>query len=121
MTLSAGDGSPHREADFLPPEGTADIGIDPVRRSFFLLEGMADEPMTYFYGQLFAMDTEIRSMFPPAMDVQRRRFFSALARIAAGHDDPPAIAPYLEELGRAHRKFGVQERHYGVFRRALLA
>jgi hypothetical protein len=29
--------------------------------------------------------------------------------------------PYLQELGRAHRKFGVRERHYEVFRRALLA
>jgi len=34
--------------------------------------------MTYFYAQLFAMDTEIRAMFPAAMDVQRRRFFEAL-------------------------------------------
>jgi len=25
--------------------------------------------MTYFYGQLFAMDTEIRAMFPAAMDL----------------------------------------------------
>jgi NAD(P)H-flavin reductase/hemoglobin-like flavoprotein len=121
MSLSAGDGSPHHEEDFVPPEGTADSGIDPVRRAFFLLEGMADEPMTYFYGQLFAMDTEIRAMFPPAMDVQRRRFFGALARIAAAHDDRAALVPYLEELGRVHRKFGVQERHYGVFRRALMA
>jgi len=28
--------------------------------------------MTYFYAQLFAMDTEIRAMFPAAMDLQRR-------------------------------------------------
>ena len=29
--------------------------------------------MTYFYAQLFTMDSEIRAMFPAAMDVQRRR------------------------------------------------
>jgi hemoglobin-like flavoprotein len=80
--------------------------------------------MTYFYAQLFAMDTEIRAMFPAAMDVQRRRFFEAMGRIAdaqqsqAGRDH---LVPYLQELGRAHRKFGVRERHYEVFRRALLA
>ena len=39
--------------------------------------------MTYFYAQLFAMDAEIRAMFPAAMDVQRRRFFAALSQIAA--------------------------------------
>jgi len=28
--------------------------------------------MTYFYAQLFAMDAEIRAMFPAAMDLLRR-------------------------------------------------
>ncbi len=77
--------------------------------------------MTYFYGQLFAMDTEIRAMFPAAMDVQRKRFFQALTRIVAGQDDIDGLTGYLSEIGRAHRKFGVRERHYDVFRRALLA
>jgi len=76
--------------------------------------------MTYFYGQLFAMDSEIRAMFPAAMDVQRKRFFRALARIAAGNGDA-ADRDYLGALGRAHRKFGVREQHYEQFRRALLA
>jgi NAD(P)H-flavin reductase/hemoglobin-like flavoprotein len=87
----------------------------------FLLEPAADAAMTYFYGQLFAMDSEIRAMFPAAMDVQRRRFFRALVRIARDQDDQAMLVPYLEQLGRAHRKFGVRERHYGMFRRALLA
>ncbi len=80
--------------------------------------------MTYFYAQLFAMDTEIRAMFPAAMDVQRRRFFHALSRIAAtanSQDERDKLVPYLQELGRAHRKFGVRERHYEVLRRALIA
>ena len=49
--------------------------------------------MTYFYGQLFAMDTEIRAMFPAAMDIQRRRFFRALLRILGGQDDLAALVP----------------------------
>lgn len=80
--------------------------------------------MTYFYAQLFAMDTEIRAMFPAAMDVQRRRFFHALSQIAAtanSQDERDKLVPYLQELGRAHRKFGVRERHYEVLRRALIA
>jgi len=42
--------------------------------------------MTYFYAQLFAMDAEIRAMFPAAMDEQRRRFFQAISHIASRHD-----------------------------------
>jgi NAD(P)H-flavin reductase/hemoglobin-like flavoprotein len=120
MTLSAGDGSPHHEDDFALPENTGDNALDPVERSFFLLEPAANAAMTYFYGQLFAMDAEIRAMFPPAMDQQRMRFFRALARIAAAQGDLARLVPYLEELGRAHRKFGVREGHYDVFRRALM-
>ena len=80
--------------------------------------------MTYFYAQLFAMDNEIRAMFPAAMDVQRRRFFEGLSYVAAAERsqaDRDRLVPYLQELGRAHRKFGVRERHYEVFRRALIA
>ncbi len=77
--------------------------------------------MTYFYGQLFAMDAEIGAMFPAAMEVQRRRLFQALTRIVAGQTDPESMRGYLEKLGRGHRKFGVRERHYEIFRSALLA
>jgi NAD(P)H-flavin reductase/hemoglobin-like flavoprotein len=100
------------------------VGVpDPVQVSFWRLEADADAAMTYFYAQLFAMDTEIRAMFPAAMDLQRKRFFDALTRIADpnGRQDDNELTGYLEELGRAHRKFGVLDRHYEVFRRALLA
>src|SRR5580698_10022327 len=90
-------------------DGTAD---NPVRASFRMLESRADAAMTYFYGQLFAMDHEIRAMFPAAMDQQRRRSFQALARIAqgaaAGTEDSAALDSYLQDLGRAHRKFGIR-------------
>jgi NAD(P)H-flavin reductase/hemoglobin-like flavoprotein len=82
------------------------------------LESAADAAMNYFYGQLFAMDAEIAAMFPAAMEFQRRRFFRALTRVIRRDDD---LAPYLERLGRAHRKDGVRERHFDVFRRALMA
>ena len=119
--MSAGDEPADRTGGFPEPNGSADAVRNPAQVSFWLLEPAADAAMTYFYGQLFAMDTEIRAMFPAAMDVQRRRFFRALTRIAAGQDDRATLTGYLEELGRAHRKFGVREKHYEIFRRALLA
>jgi NAD(P)H-flavin reductase/hemoglobin-like flavoprotein len=121
MTLSAGGGSPHHEEEFVPPQRTVDSVVDSAQRSFFLLEQDADAAMTYFYGQLFAMDGEIRAMFPPAMDPQRMRFFRALTRIVAGRDDLARLVPFLEQLGRTHRKYGVRDRHYDMFRQALLA
>jgi NAD(P)H-flavin reductase/hemoglobin-like flavoprotein len=119
--MSAGDGSARHDGGLPPFNRTGGSADNPALASLFLLEPIADAAMTYFYGQLFAMDTEIRAMFPAAMDVQRRRFFRALVRMAQDQDDPDLLVPYLEQLGRAHRKFGVREQHYGVFRRALLA
>jgi NAD(P)H-flavin reductase/hemoglobin-like flavoprotein len=101
--------------------GDESAGDNSALASFSLLEPAADAAMTYFYGQLFAMDTEIAAMFPAAMDTQRRRFFHALTRIGAGQDDPARLVPYLERLGRSHRKDGVRDKHFEVFRRALLA
>jgi NAD(P)H-flavin reductase/hemoglobin-like flavoprotein len=116
------DGGPARRDEGSPlSNGTGGTIRNPAQASLFLLEPQADAAMTYFYGQLFAMDTEIRAMFPAAMDVQRKRFFRALARMVCDQGNPAVLVPYLERLGRAHRKYGIRERHYGVFRRALLA
>lgn len=98
------------------PEGETEGS--PAQASFSRLESAADAAMTYFYGQLFAMEPEIAAMFPAGLDAQRRRMFRALGKIAEGGDD---LVPYLEQLGRAHRKDGVRDRHFEVFRRALLA
>src|ERR1700686_2560108 len=122
--MSAGGESAYQTEGFLAPNNPGDADRNPSQVSFWLLEPAADAAMTYFYAQLFAMDTEIRAMFPAAMDVQRRRFFQALSHIAAVQESQEArdrLVPYLQELGRAHRKFGVRERHYEVFRRALIA
>ena len=103
--MSAGGASPrHGEGSPPPSNGTGGVPGNPAQASLFLLEPTADAAMTYFYGQLFAMDSEIRAMFPAAMDVQRRRFFRALVRIARDQDDPAVLVPYLQQLGREKDK-----------------
>jgi hemoglobin-like flavoprotein len=119
--MSAGGELAYQAEGFPAPNSPGNSDRNPAQLSFWLLESAADAAMTYFYGQLFAMDAEIGAMFPAAMDVQRKRFFQALTHIVAGQDDTDGLTCYLSELGRAHRKFGVRERHYEVFRRALLA
>lgn len=119
--MLTGDEPANQTEGFPAPSDRSDAVRNPAQVSFWPLEPAADAAMTYFYGQLFAMDTEIGAMFPAAMDVQRKRLFHALTRIIAGQDDREGLTCYLEELGRAHRKFGVRERHYEIFRRAMLA
>src|SRR6266705_2893197 len=62
-------GESARPAEGLPaPNSPADAVRNPAQVSFWLLEPVADAAMTYFYAQLFAMDTEIRAMFPAALE-----------------------------------------------------
>jgi NAD(P)H-flavin reductase/hemoglobin-like flavoprotein len=95
-------------------------GAHPLSQLFALIDPVSDSAMTYFYGHLFAIEPQTRAMFPPAMDAQRKRFYQALTRIAAGGDEA-SLTSYLEGLGRAHRKFGVQKEHFDAFRQALAA
>ncbi len=79
----------------------------------------ADRQMAYFYSVLFTAHPELRAMFPLAMDEQRRALSAALARCAWSMDNPQSLHEYLAQLGRDHRKYGVQERHYQVFGETL--
>lgn len=66
--MPASGGSP-RHGEVPPPfNGTGGMAGNLAQASLFLLEPTADAAMTYFYGQLFAMGSEIRAMFPAAMD-----------------------------------------------------
>jgi NAD(P)H-flavin reductase/hemoglobin-like flavoprotein len=75
--------------------------------------------MTYFYGHLLAAESEIRAMFPAAMDTQRQRLHRALCRIVTS--EPGQLTGDLAALGRAHRKYGVRKEHYDAFRTSLQA
>jgi NAD(P)H-flavin reductase len=94
---------------------------NPLSRLFAAIDPVSDSAMTYFYGHLFAIEPQARAMFPPAMDGQRKRFYQALTRIIASSTGPDQLAGYLDGLGRAHRKFGVQKEHFDSFRQALAA
>lgn len=92
-----------------------------VKESFALVEPVADKAAAYFYGRLFAESPHLRGMFPPAMDIQRDRLFSALTRIVWSLDSPDSLSPFLDRLGRDHRKYGVVAQHYTAVGNALLA
>ncbi len=74
-----------------------------------------------FYGYLFGDNPELRQLFPAAMDMQRHRFLTALTAIVDGLDDTDRIIAILEQLGRDHRKYGVEGDHYEAAGQALYA
>jgi NAD(P)H-flavin reductase/hemoglobin-like flavoprotein len=76
--------------------------------------------MEYFFSRFFVRYPEMRSMFPHSMQSHTEHVFTALDRIVSDIDSPDALTPYLEQLGRNHRKFGIRDRHYELFLPVLI-
>lgn len=97
------------------------VDVPALRHSFGQVAAHGDEVPLYFYSYLFLRHPHLRGMFPPGMAAQRDRLVDALTTIVSEVDNLDALVPYLEHLGRDHRKFDVVADHYPQVGEALLA
>lgn len=107
-----------------PPEGSANRASEMVRlirETWAVAEPQSDEVARFFYGMLFSLAPETRDLFAVNMDIQRSRLLRALVHVIQMMDRPDEVAPFLHQLGRDHRKFGVVTNHYEAVGTALLA
>ena len=80
-----------------------------------------DEVALFFYSDLFLRNPEVRDLFPVSMSAQRDRLLGALGRIVSDVDNLESLVPYIQALGRDHRKFGAIADHYGAVGVSLIA
>ncbi|AUS78934.1 flavohemoprotein [Actinoalloteichus sp. AHMU CJ021] len=92
-----------------------------IRESYAAVEPYADDVARFFYGMLFSLAPKTRELFPANMEVQRSRLLRALVHTVQMIDRPDDLVPFLRQLGRDHRKFGVIASHYEATGTALLA
>ena len=115
---------PPAEASFpseAPAADLSDSAVAAVRETFAIVAGAGDKAAGFFYGRLFARYPRLRDLFPPAMNDQRDRLVQALVRIVESLTSPEEMAAYLAQLGRDHRKYGVEPAMYEAVGEALLA
>jgi NAD(P)H-flavin reductase len=98
------------------PSGTVEI----IRSSFELVAPQADALGRHFYATLFSAAPATRDLFPVNMEVQRSRLLRALVHVVQMVDQPDELVPFLRQLGRDHRKFGVLAEHYDAVGAALV-
>lgn len=92
-----------------------------LKESFARAAAYGDQVPLFFYSHLFLGHPETRAMFPVSMAGQRDKLLNALGRIigdVSNHDD---LVPFLQGLGRDHRKFGTLADHYPAVGASLLA
>jgi NAD(P)H-flavin reductase len=92
-----------------------------IRESWARVEPRADELAKEFYARLFASVPEVRDLFPVNMQAQRSRLMRAVVHSTQLIDRPDELRPFLAQLGRDHRKFGVVAQHYLALGQALIA
>src|SRR5690606_24924572 len=80
-----------------------------------------DEGPLYFYSHLFLSHPDLRQMFPIQMSGQRDKLVAALGHIVSNVDQLDDVVPFIEQLGRDHRRFRVRNEHYAAVGASLLA
>jgi len=84
--------------------------IQPEARSFAGL----------FYSRLFALDPSVRPLFKTGLEEQGRKVMSMITIAVASLTRLDSIVPAVQDLGRRHAGYGVEDRHYTVVGAALV-
>lgn len=93
-----------------------------IRTTFKAVAAEEDGPEKLarsFYALLFAEFPHARDLFPAALDAQRDRLVKAIAYTIDRLEEPEKLLPFLAQLGRDHRKYGVTPDHYAAVAKSL--
>jgi len=73
-----------------------------------------------FYGKLFELDPEVRSMFKGDMKEQGKKLMQMLGVAVHGLDNLGELTPAIAAMGKRHAGYGVHDSHYDTVGAALL-
>jgi hemoglobin-like flavoprotein len=93
---------------------------DLVQNSFKSIATIADDAAILFYQKLFELDPSLKPMFRGDMAEQRKKLMQMLTAAVKGLDRLEQLVPVVQDLGRRHGAYGVQESHYETVGAALL-
>jgi hemoglobin-like flavoprotein len=91
-----------------------------VQESFAAIQPIADDAAALFYRRLFEIDPSLQKMFRGDMADQRRKLMQMLTAAVKGLDRLEQLVPVVEDLGRRHATYGVDDAHYDTVGAALL-
>lgn len=91
-----------------------------VQETFAIVETISDQAAELFYDRLFEVAPNFRQRFPEDMAEQKRKLMATLKIAVAGLDDPDRLIPIVQELGKRHKGYGVEDGDYATVAGALL-
>jgi hemoglobin-like flavoprotein len=93
--------------------------IEIVRGDWEKLELGAERAATLLQDRLFAIDREVRLLFPLDAEEHKLKVFRMLGAAIYGLSDPEVLAPILGLLGRKLVDLGLRDHHYASLAAAL--
>jgi hemoglobin-like flavoprotein len=91
-----------------------------VQDSFAKVAPISGSAAELFYGRLFKIAPQVRSLFPDDMTEQRKKLMATLAVVVKGLGDLDTILPAASALAKRHVDYGAEPAHYPVVGEALL-
>lgn len=91
-----------------------------IKKSWGLVAPNADTVGGVFYANLFAIDPNLRRLFPDDMRQQPHRLMVMLTLLINELENAETVTRELIGLARRHQKYGVQPAHYTAVGQALI-
>jgi hemoglobin-like flavoprotein len=94
--------------------------IDKVQATWRAVAPIADTAAELFYERLFALDSQLRGIFPEDLGPQKKKLMTMLGRVVGSLKEPDKLVPMVRELGKRHVGYGVRSEDYDTVGEALL-
>ncbi len=91
-----------------------------VQSSWSKVLPISETAADLFYNRLFEIDPSTKELFKGDMKEQGRNLMQMITAAVNGLNDLDGLVPVVQDLGRRHGGYGVQEKHYGSVASALL-
>ena len=94
--------------------------IHSVKNSWRKILPISEKAAELFYNRLFEIDPSTKILLKGEMKAQGQKLMQMITAAVNGLNDLDGLVPVVQDLGRRHGGYGVQEKHYGSVGSALL-
>lgn len=91
-----------------------------VRTTWAQVVPIKEKAAELFYGKLFELDPSVKPMFKNDIAEQGKKLMMSINTVVNSLDRLEPMVPVLQDMGRRHKGYGVQDQHYATVGAALL-
>lgn len=93
---------------------------DLVRSTWTQVVPIKGKAAELFYNKLFELDPSVKPMFKDDITEQGKKLMMSINTVVNALDRLEPMVPILQDMGKRHKGYGVQDHHYATVGVALL-